>query len=172
LYADTLITRGQCKALVCCVGARSSRGAISEKLDTDIDTRLQSKMKNLEGYFTLYSILAAALIFVLMTIMIVWDVIGRDKTSADAPGILNIVLSKLTNQINFIVVLIVVSIPEGLPLTIGVSLAFSVGKMYQDKLLVRKLDAPEKMGAIEEICCGKTGTITKGEMKVTQFHCE
>ena len=97
-------------------------------------------MKNLEGYFTLYSILAAALIFVLMTIMIVWDVIGRDKTSADAPGILNIVLSKLTNQINFIVVLIVVSIPEGLPLTIGVSLAFSVGKMYQDKLLVRKLE--------------------------------
>lgn len=39
-------------------------------------------------------------------------------------------------------------------------------------MLVRKLDAPEKMGAIEEICCGKTGTITKGEMKVAQFHCE
>ena len=129
LYADSLITKGQCKAVVCSIGSMSSRGTVSEKLDTDIDTRLQQKLKNLEGYFTLYSILAAALIFILMTVMIVWEVVGRDK-SADAPGILNIVLSKLTNQINFIVVLIVVSIPEGLPLTIGVSLAFSVGKMY------------------------------------------
>jgi magnesium-transporting ATPase (P-type) len=34
------------------------------------------------------------------------------------------------------------------------------------------LDAPEKMGSIEEICCGKTGTITTGNMKVAQFHCE
>lgn len=65
-----------------------------------------------------------------------------------------------------------VSIPEGLSLAIGISLAFSVGTMYKDKILVRELDAPEKMGAIENICVGKTGTITTGNMKVAQFHCE
>jgi len=65
-----------------------------------------------------------------------------------------------------------VSVPEGLSLTIGISLAFSVMKMFGDKILVRNLDAPEKMGSIEEICCGKTGTITTGNMKVAQFHCE
>jgi len=70
------------------------------------------------------------------------------------------------------VVLVVVSVPEGLPLTIGVALAFSVMKMHRDKILVRKLDAPEKMGGVDEICCGKTGTITKGEMKVASFYCE
>lgn len=75
-------------------------------------------------------------------------------------------------MINFAVVLWMVSVPEGLSLTIGISLAFSVMKMYGDKLLVRKLDAPEKMGSIEEICCGKTGTITTANMKVAQFHCE
>ena len=57
--------------------------------------------------------------------------------------------------------MIIVAIPEGLPLTIGISLAFSVLRMYHtDKILVKKLDAPEKMGEIEEIICGKTGTIT------------
>jgi len=78
----------------------------------------------------------------------------------------------MTSTINLTVVLAVVSIPEGLPLAIGVSLAFSVMKMYEDKLLVRKLDAPEKMGSIEEILCGKTGTITTGDMKVSQFICQ
>jgi Ca2+-transporting ATPase len=71
-----------------------------------------------------------------------------------------------------IVVLIVVSIPEGLPLTIGVSLAFTVMRMYSENILVRKLDAPEKMGSVEEILVSKTSTITKSEMKVAQFYCE
>ena len=69
--------------------------------------------------------------------------------------------------------MIIVAIPEGLPLTVGISLAFSVMKMYNsDKILVRKLDAPEKMGEIEEIIIGKTGTITQAEMKVAKFWCE
>lgn len=66
----------------------------------------------------------------------------------------------------------VVSIPEGLPLTIGISLAFSVKKMYAQKILVRKLDAPEKMAGITDMCVGKTGTLTKGNMEVKTFYCE
>jgi P-type E1-E2 ATPase len=76
-------------------------------------------------------------------------------------------MQRLASTINFTVVLAIVSIPEGLPLAIGVSLAFSVMKMFDDNLIVRKLDAPEKMGSIEEILCGKTGTITSGNMKIT-----
>jgi len=80
--------------------------------------------------------------------------------------------SRLAKQLNFAVILWMVSVPEGLSLAIGISLAFSVMKMYSDKILVRKLDAPEKMGTIEELCVGKTGTITTGNMRVAQFHCE
>jgi P-type E1-E2 ATPase len=80
------------------------------------------------------------------------------------------VIRALTQSLNYMVVLAVVSIPEGLPLAVGVSLAFSVMKMHGDKLLVRKLDAPEKMGAIEEILCGKSGTVTTGDMKVSIMH--
>lgn len=81
-------------------------------------------------------------------------------------------MKKATALANIIIILIVVSIPEGLPLTIGISLAFSVMKMYKEGILVRKLDAPEKMGGIQEICCSKTGTLTKNEMKIKQFYCE
>lgn len=74
---------------------------------------------------------------------------------------------------NQLVVLFVVVVPEGLPLTIGVSLAFSTGRMYsEDRILVKELDAPEKMGEVNEIIVGKTSTITTGDMKVAHFLCE
>lgn len=100
--------------------------------------------------------------------MIVRLVLEISTSSDDIAGILT---KKLTGHINLIVVLVVVSIPEGLPLTIGVSLAFTVMRMYSENILVRKLDAPEKMGSVEEILVGKTSTITKNDMKVMQFYC-
>ena len=81
-------------------------------------------------------------------------------------------VKRIVGFLNIAVVLIVVSVPEGLPLTIGVSLAFSVMVMYQKKILVRKLDAPEKLGGVEEIVCGKTATLTKNKMKVNEFYVE
>jgi Ca2+-transporting ATPase len=66
--------------------------------------------------------------------------------------------------------IIIVCIPEGLPLTIAISLAFSVQRMQKDHVLVRNLNSPEVMGSVEEICTGKTGTLTKEEMKVVEFY--
>jgi Ca2+-transporting ATPase len=83
------------------------------------------------------------------------------------------VLKHSIDYANLIVVLFVVVVPEGLPLTIGVSLAYTTGRMFsEDRILVKKLDAPEKMGEVDEILVGKTGTITTGDMKVRQFVCE
>jgi len=166
LFADSLITRGKCKAVVCRVGPSSSRGDLEEKYDTDVKTDLQTKLSNLESHFRKYSMYSAVAIFLLMTIMLIIN------ASSAETNVFTLVISKLSSQINFVVVLFVVSVPEGLSLAIGVSLAFSVSKMYNDKLLVRKVDATEKMGTIEELICGKTGTITKGEMRIVEFLCE
>jgi P-type E1-E2 ATPase len=64
------------------------------------------------------------------------------------------------------IAVIVVAVPEGLPLTITLSLAYSVMRMKKDGILVRNLDSPEVMGRVDEIVTGKTGTMTKAEMKV------
>jgi len=76
-------------------------------------------------------------------------------------------MSKLPQHINLVVVFIVVAIPEGLPMTVGISLAFSVMRMYKDGILIRKLEAPEQLGACDEILCGKTATLTQNDMKVS-----
>ena len=62
--------------------------------------------------------------------------------------------------------IIVVAIPEGLPLAVTLSLAFSIKKLMDYKNLVRKMHACETMGGANYICTDKTGTLTKNEMNV------
>jgi P-type Ca2+ transporter type 2C len=64
------------------------------------------------------------------------------------------------------IVIVIVAVPEGLPLAITLSLAYSVMRMKQDGILVRNLDSPETLGKVDEIITGKTGTLTKSDMKV------
>uniref|UniRef100_A0A183BHI8 Calcium-transporting ATPase n=1 Tax=Globodera pallida TaxID=36090 RepID=A0A183BHI8_GLOPA len=71
------------------------------------------------------------------------------------------------------VTILVISIPEGLPLAIALSLTYSVRKMMKDNNLVRHLDACETMGNASTICSDKTGTLTTNRMTVVQSYlCE
>uniref|UniRef100_A0A4W3IN29 Calcium-transporting ATPase n=1 Tax=Callorhinchus milii TaxID=7868 RepID=A0A4W3IN29_CALMI len=71
------------------------------------------------------------------------------------------------------VTVLVVAVPEGLPLAVTISLAYSVKKMMKDNNLVRHLDACETMGNATAICSDKTGTLTLNRMAVVQaFFCD
>jgi Ca2+ transporting ATPase len=71
---------------------------------------------------------------------------------ANVMGVLNAFIIAIT--------VIVVAVPEGLPLAVTISLAFSVSKMFEENNLVRRLHASETMGGANEICSDKTGTLT------------
>uniref|UniRef100_A0A5F9D4I0 Calcium-transporting ATPase n=1 Tax=Oryctolagus cuniculus TaxID=9986 RepID=A0A5F9D4I0_RABIT len=68
------------------------------------------------------------------------------------------------------VTVLVVAVPEGLPLAVTISLAYSVKKMMKDNILVRHLDACETMGNATAICSDKTGTLTMNRMTVVQAY--
>ena len=64
------------------------------------------------------------------------------------------------------IAVVIVAIPEGLPLAVSISMAFSVDTMKKDNLLVKKMSACENLGYIKEICTGKTATLTCNDMHV------
>ena len=67
------------------------------------------------------------------------------------------------------VAIVVVAVPEGLPLAVTLTLAFSVKQMYDENNLVKKLISCETMGSVHYICTDKTGTITQNKMFVAEF---
>merc|ERR550539_337806 len=81
----------------------------------------------------------------------------------------------VNSYVGFIIVgvtILVVAVPEGLPLAVTISLAYSVHKMMKDNNLVRHLDACETMGNATTICSDKTGTLTTNRMTVVRAYIE
>jgi len=100
-----------------------------------------------------------------MTINLIIKTLRDDKQQLISMDTLN----ALVNYMIISITIIVVAVPEGLPLAVTISLAFSVMKMKDEKNLVRKLHASETMGGANEICTDKTGTLTKNQMTVREF---
>jgi len=141
-------------------------------------------MERLSKQFTLGALASGVIILIILICMTLFEAsYGDTEYNTDENGgkVKNpnyksswaILISKLPLHVNLVVVLIVVSIPEGLPLTVGISLAFSVMTMFKsDRILIRKLEAPEKMAGCEELLVGKTATLTQNKMKVHTFYLE
>ena len=78
-------------------------------------------------------------------------------------------MAYILQSIMIAVTLIVVAVPEGLPMAVTLSLAYSMRRMLKTNNLVRRMHACETMGAATVICTDKTGTLTQNQMRVAEF---
>lgn len=92
------------------------------------------------------------------------NVFGNTNNSLTNPK--SMIAKNILDIIILCISIIVVAIPEGLPLAVTLSLAFSIKKLMDYNNLVRKMHACETMGGANYICTDKTGTLTKNEMSV------
>jgi Ca2+ transporting ATPase len=123
---------------------------------------LQEKLTKIAddiGVFGMYS--ASLIVLVLIIRFAIEAIIANSFSGSDLSKILKFFIIGIT--------VIVVAIPEGLPLAVTLSLAFSVKKMLKDQNLVRKLQACETMGGANTICSDKTGTLTQNVMTLKSF---
>eukprot|EP01136_Pigoraptor_vietnamica_P010647 Opistho-1_new@48531 len=122
---------------------------------------LQGKLDALALLISKLGTLIALLTFVIMALRFSIEKFAIDHESwhsSYAKEYLNMFITAIT--------VLVVAIPEGLPLAVTLALAFSVKKMQNDNNLVRHLDACETMGSATTICSDKTGTLTTNRMTV------
>lgn len=67
------------------------------------------------------------------------------------------------------VVIMIVAIPEGLPLSVSLAMSFSVNKLKNEAILIKNVESVQKMAMCHEVCVSKTGCLTKSEMRVGKF---
>ncbi|CAL5993241.1 Calcium-transporting_ATPase [Hexamita inflata] len=161
IVSGSLVQEGSGRMLVTAVGVTSIHGEMMLALgeENDEDTPLQQKLNSIVKKIGYLGIFMAVLTFLVLIIKFFVDGKQSDKEN-------------YTEWISFLILgitIIVVAIPEGLPLAVTISLAYSMKKMLKDQCLVRKLNSCETCGSVSVICSDKTGTLTKNEMHATHL---
>jgi len=160
ILSGAQVTEGVGTFLVTSTGVNSSYGKTLMSLREDPDvTPLQSKLNTLAEYIAKLGGAAGLLLFVVLFIKFLAHLKNNDGTSTEkGQQFLSIFIVTVT--------IIVVAVPEGLPLAVTLALAFATTRMLKDNNLVRHLKACEVMGNATTICSDKTGTLTQNKMLV------
>lgn len=131
------------------------------QIENDIETPLNIQLEKLARLVTIISYTIAALIIILRCISFFTGDHATDWISIGQYAL---------NSIMIAVTIIVVAVPEGLPMSVTLSLAMSMKRMLTANNLVRKMHACETMGATSVICTDKTGTLTQNQMQIEETH--
>lgn len=189
LYRGTQVVDGVGQLLVTEVGDATYLGQIARRLASTEDeeeeapadneekrvkrkltvskelTPLQEKLAELADLISKVGYIAATAIFLALLTR------GLLKTPPEVgmqAGLLKSAAA-LLNYFMYMVIIIVVAVPEGLPMSVTVSLALAMRKMTRANSLVRQLVACETVGSTTVICCDKTGTLTQNKMQVVRL---
>eukprot|EP00003_Mantamonas_plastica_P001222 TRINITY_DN1087_c0_g2_i4.p1 TRINITY_DN1087_c0_g2~~TRINITY_DN1087_c0_g2_i4.p1 ORF type:complete len:967 (+),score=388.13 TRINITY_DN1087_c0_g2_i4:147-3047(+) len=163
MLSGCLVSGGSGRMIVTGTGINSLWGETFANLQTEPEnTPLQDKLDIMAANIGKVGVFFATITFIALLIRF----LAMDLTP-ETPA------SEFTKLVDFFIIavtIVVVAIPEGLPLAVTISLAYSMRKMMEDKNLVRHLAACETMGGATNICSDKTGTLTLNEMTVDEIY--
>ncbi|KAF3770592.1 plasma membrane calcium-transporting ATPase 2 [Cryphonectria parasitica EP155] len=160
IISGAKVLEGMGTFLCTSVGVNSSFGKIMMSVRTPVEaTPLQKKLEKLAGAIAKLGASAALLLFMILLIRFLASLPSDTRDAASkASSFMDILIVAIT--------IIVVAVPEGLPLAVTLALAFATTRMLKENNLVRVLRACETMGNATTICSDKTGTLTTNKMTV------
>lgn len=171
IYRGSVVYSGEAKMEVLLVGDNTIIGKISQELQEEIpESPLRLKLRGLAKTISKIGYIGAILasLSYLFANIVIANNFDSDlilATITDFPVIFNHLLYALTLSVT----IIVVAVPEGLPMMITLVLSSNMKKMLKDNVLVRKLVGIETAGSLNVLLTDKTGTLTTGTLKVTKF---
>ena len=181
IFSGTQVKEGAGWFVAWAVGTSSKKGQIEVQVqqnqeNDDSKTPLEIKLDKIASDIGWFGIVAGVL--TLISLLIRFGVnfakkkqnynSAADKSKLTPPT--KTVSNDILKIILLCVAIVVVAIPEGLPLAVTLTLAFSIGKMMNDNNLVRKMHACETMGGATYICSDKTGTLTANIMNIFSIY--
>ncbi len=171
IFRGTIVYSKQAKMIVTKVGDNTFYGSISKELqESQPESPLKLRLRKLAEVISKIGYIGAFLVFFSYLFSVIFIKNNFDfnlikETITNIPLISGHILYALT----LCVTVIVVAVPEGLPMMITLVLSSNVKRMLKDNVLVRKLHGIETAGSINILFSDKTGTITKGNLEVTHF---
>ncbi|SPO06787.1 related to calcium-translocating P-type ATPase(PMCA-type),putative [Cephalotrichum gorgonifer] len=160
IISGSKVLEGMGTFLVTSVGVNSSYGKILLSLQVKTEpTPLQVKLGTMANWIGGLGSLWAGLLFFIQLFRFIAALPSNEGTPSEKAGeFLDILITAIT--------IVVMAVPEGLPLAVTLALAFATKQMLKDNNLVRVLRACETMGNATTICSDKTGTLTQNKMTV------
>ncbi|KAI0497033.1 hypothetical protein KFK09_023361 [Dendrobium nobile] len=175
LMSGCKVADGYGTMLVTAVGINTEWGLLMASISEDSgeETPLQVR---LNGVATLIGIVGLSVAAFVLAVLIARYFTGHTKNPdgsiqfSKGQTSVKDAINGTVKILTIAVTIVVVAVPEGLPLAVTLTLAYSMRKMMADKALVRRLSACETMGSATTICSDKTGTLTLNEMTVVEAH--
>lgn len=165
ILRSTMVMNGHGTAIVIAVGDETEIGKVARKTteNTNVQTPLNKQLNKLASLISKVGFSIAVAAFV---IFLTHDILVNNEVwkSGNYLKMAEVVLKYFMTAVT----LMVVAVPEGLPMAVTLSLALNMRRMLKNNNLVRKLHACETMGAVTVICTDKTGTLTQNKMTVMQ----
>ncbi|HPB88736.1 MAG TPA: calcium-translocating P-type ATPase, PMCA-type [Bacteroidales bacterium] len=163
LLRGTTLIEGTALYKITAIGPETEEGKGARILqeESTVETPLNNQLNHLAKRITKASYFIAALLIIGRLLIFFLKAGSGERELLD-------IIHVIINSVMLAVTLIVVTVPEGLPMSVTISLALSMRKMLKEKNLVRKLHACETMGATTVICIDKTGTLTYNKMSVVE----
>lgn len=167
LFRGAVIFNGEGIMKVTKVGMSTMMGKMAEDMaDDEVDSPLKVKLTKLAEQISMFGYIGSVVIALALLFHKVL-VAGGFSEYLSIGGIL--IFKDVLEAIMLAVVIVVMAVPEGLPLMIAIVLMRNTSKMLQSNVLVRKPIGIETAGSLNILFSDKTGTITKGELEVVEF---
>ena len=172
VFRAAVVAGGSAVMRTVTLGDNTVYGKIAGELqvDEDRDTPLKLKLGDLADQISKFGYIGGVAIAVAFMFERIFIQHGFDwaQITAYCSDWMNL-LNSLVEAVMLAVIIIVMAVPEGLPLMIAIVSAQNMGKMLKDNVLVRKISGIETAGSLNLLFSDKTGTITKGQLEVVTF---
>lgn len=172
LLSDSKVMKGEGRAIVCAVGNNTYLARKRKKDHLIIEeerTLLEQKLENLSEIVGKWCYLFCGAIFLALMIYNFVHVFLRAATDEKKSFFSSETLMTLSRNVILVLCLLIVAIPEGMPLAISIAMAMSVDTMKKDNILIKNIESVQVCALLHEICVGKTGTLTEGKMNVASY---
>lgn len=168
VYKGTIVTSGECIVKVCSVGVNTLFGKIAKEVqEKSSDSPLRIRLKHLASIISKIGYVGAFLVFFsyLFSSIVIANNFNINLIISCVSNV-SLMIDYVIYALTLAVTIIIVSVPEGLPMMVALVLSTNMKKMIKKNILVKKMVGIETAGSLNVLLTDKTGTLTNGKLSV------